>query len=167
VPLQVVRPSAEGGDSLTVTAMGVAQRQALAAPGRLFPEFRLADTAGRTWTLDDFRGKVLLVDLWARNWTPWRRDLPNLKSLYDRCHLAGFEVVGVSVEPIGGDARTFADQNGMGWPQVVGDPTLPRALGLFGECANYLVDGNGTILGRNLHGGDLVEAVRKALKKGP
>jgi peroxiredoxin len=167
VPLRVVRPDAGGGDSLTVTALDVARRQSAAAPGRLFPDFRVQDTAGRTWTPDDFRGKVLLIDVWSRSWTPWSRDLTNLKSLYDRYHLDGLEVLGVSVGPIGADAKAFADQNGMTWPQVVGDQTLPRALGLYGECANFLIDGNGTIVARNLRGGDLVAAVRRALGKSP
>ena len=42
---------------------------------------------------------------------------------------------------------------------------LPKQLGIFGDCQNFLVDKNGAIIGRNLHGADLIEAVKRALAK--
>jgi peroxiredoxin len=163
VPLTVVRPGATESDSVTVTALNVARTQSSFAPGRMFPDFRVNDSAGRAWSLDDFRGKVLLVDVWVRDWTPWKRDLPSLKSLYERYHLHGFEIVGINADPVGANAVAYAAQSGMNWPQVVGDATVPRALGLYGECANFLIDGNGMIIGRNLRGSELVAAVKQAL----
>jgi peroxiredoxin len=162
VPLQLTRPQAVGSDSISVTAMSVAQRQSLYAPGKAFPDFSLIDRSGAMRALSDYQGNVLLVDVWMRQWTPWKRDLPNLASTYSRYHAKGLNILGICMDRETGDFDAFLQQNNMPWPQVVDDLSLTKKLGLFGEASNYLIDRNGAIIGRDLHGGDLVDAIRRA-----
>jgi peroxiredoxin len=150
-----------------MTAMSVAKRKAQYAVGALFPGFHVVDARGREWTLEDFRGKVLLVDFWARDWTPWKRDLDNLRAFHDRYDINGFEVLGICLEPAPGDLASFAASQRIPWPLVGGDGTLAKQLGLFGEAANFLVDRNGVIIGRDLRGADLAAAAKRALTAPP
>lgn len=163
VPLTLVRPSSTAADSLSVTAMEVARTQSRFAPGNYFPEFNVVDSSGVVHERADFAGKVLLVDFWLRDWTPWKRDLKTLVSTYDRYRGAGLEVIGFCLERDPVDLSGFLGKSGITWPQVVGDATLPSQLGIFGEASNFLVDRNGTIIGRDLHGADLVEAIKGSL----
>lgn len=165
VPLAVVRPGASGSGSISETAMKVQQTQSRFGPGALFPEFDLVDTDGAHITPDSIAGKVTLFDFWNRDWTAWKNDLPNLSGTYARHRKQGFEIIGIPVVPGAGDLASYRKSAGMTWPQAVEGRELARQLGLFGECANILVDRNGTIIGRNLRGGDLTEAVKKALAK--
>jgi hypothetical protein len=162
-PLEMVRPTASGADSLSVTAMEVARTHAQFAEGGYFPTFNVVDRNGVVHELADYRGKVVLLDFWVRDWTPWKRDLPNQASAYARHHQAGFEILGFCLERDPVDLDAYLAANKMAWPQVTDSTALPARLGIFGEAANYLLDQNGVIIGRNLRGADLTEAVKSAL----
>lgn len=163
VPLVITRPGGRGDDSLTVTAMEVARQRARSAAGRAFPDFELVDNRGRAIRSADYRGKVVLVDFWLQGWTPWERDVPSLVRTYKEYRGQGFEIIGINLERDTQSVESFAKRQGMTWPQVVGDQALSRRLGIFGEATNYLLDRNGNIIGRNLRGADLLQAVRAAL----
>ncbi len=162
-PVTMVRPSAGSAGSVSVMAMNVAKQQSQFSPGAAFPSFRVTDASGRTWTSEDLRGKVYLVDFWARDWTPWKRDLDNLRSFYARYHTSGFEVIGVNLDANSGDLNSFAQAQRIAWPLAPLDRNLTKDLGIFGDCTNYLVDQNGVIVGRNLRGADLIAAAKRAL----
>lgn len=165
-PLSVVRPTARGADSVSVTAMEVARSRARFAPGNLFPSFTLTDSQGRAIRLQDLRGKVVLLDLWQQGWTPWRRDLAYLVSTYRRYNGYGFEIIGVALDRDVAAAQSFVAANQLPWTQVYGDTSLSRQLGIFGESANFLIDQNGMIIGQNLRSADLAHAVKQALGGG-
>jgi peroxiredoxin len=162
-PLTMVRPSATASDSLSVTAMEVARTQSRFSPGNYFPEFNVIDADGVVRERGAYQGKVLLVDFWLRDWTPWKRDLNTLVSAYNRYRSSGFDVIGFCLERDPVDLAGFLGQNGMTWPQVVNEASLSSQLGIFGEASNFLLDRNGAIIGRDLRGADLVEAVKAAL----
>ena len=165
VPVKMVRPSVAGvgGDSVSVTRMNVARQASRFAPGNPFPDFNLNDIEGRMLTPEDFRGKVLLVDFWHPSWTPWKRDIQHLASVYSRYHDSGFEILGICLDPAMEDIAGFARNNRMSWHLVAQDLSLANSVGIYGECSNFLVDRNGVIVGRDLRGGDLVSALRRTL----
>lgn len=162
-PMTIVRPTARGADSVSVTAMEVARERARFAPGNLFPDLSWTDEDGRTMRLSDLRGRVVLVDFWHPSWTPWNRDLSNLQKLHAKYRPLGFEVVGIALERDDAAARAFAARHRIAWPLVYGETELPRRLSLFGEAANFLLDANGVILARDVRGADLSQALQKIL----
>ena len=162
-PLTLVRPTARGADSVSVTAMEVARGRARFAPGNLFPVFNLTDSKGRPVNLEDLRGQVVLVDFWQQGWTPWKRDLEYLKSTYHRYQGVGFQVVGIAIDRDTAAAQAFAGASSLPWILVYGEQSLARELGIFGEATNFLLDRNGMIIGQNLRGADLAVAVQRAL----
>jgi len=63
---------------------------------RLHPEFTLADLKGRKWSLQQLRGKVVLVNFWATWCPPCRRELPDMQALYHRFGGRGLVILAIS-----------------------------------------------------------------------
>lgn len=158
-PLVIARPDATENDSLPLTIMETALVRAKSAPGITFPDATLTDIYGRSFTLSSLRGKVVLVDFFARGWRVWEQTLPQTTDIWTRYNPYGFEIVSICLErnPIGLEAL------GLPWPVVAGAPSLTKPLGIFGSSTSYLLDANGMVVARDLRGQDLAFAVRSAL----
>ena len=61
-------------------------------------DFTLADLQGKTWHLQDLRGKVVLVNFWATWCPPCRKEMPDLDALYNKFKDQGFVVLAISDE---------------------------------------------------------------------
>lgn len=158
-PLWVTRPRAGGRDSITVTSMQRARNRARTAPGRSMPAIEGTDEAGRSVSLAALRGTIVLVDFWFPQWTAWQRDLPELRRVHARYRAAGFDVVGI---PLGRNveaALSFARRERLPWTQWRVPHDLPGQLGIFGEARNFLVDGNGVIVARDLRASEVEAAL--------
>lgn len=163
-PLLVPRPRAAAEDSITMTALRVQQARARHGSGSLFPDFSLVDWNGRPHALRAFRGRVLLIDFWVDS-ARWQRDLAYHRSIYERHHGQGFDVLGLYLAPREDQGREAANRNKLPWPVAQAPRPLLKELGIFGNVSNYLLDQNGMVIGRDLYGADLEQAVRNALSR--
>ena len=164
VPLAVTRPAAKGANSISVTSMERQRRLAKLGPGQLFPDFQEKDAAGRPVKLADYRGKVVLVDCWARGWVTWERELPEQVALYRRYAPQGLAIIGINLEIQPAGLAAYAQARGLTWPVIANVPALTRKLGIFGDATNFLLDRNGMIIARDLQGAELVKAIKDALQ---
>jgi len=158
-PLLVARPGATEGDSLPLTMMEKSLTRAGSAPGVIFPNTVLTELNGNTVSLADLRGKVVLVDFFARGWKVWEENLSQTREIWNRYQDDGFVIVSICLErnPVG------LETLGLPWAVVAGAPSLTKQLGIFGESTSYLLDQNGMVIARDLSGPDLAFAVRRAL----
>ncbi len=62
------------------------------------PDFTLQGIDGKTYTLSDFKGKVVLLDFWAVWCPPCRASVPFFESLYEKYRDSGLVVIGVSLD---------------------------------------------------------------------
>lgn len=135
------------------------ERAAGAFPLRLhsgpqtLPNIAFEDNKGRRLTLADFRGKVVLLNIWATWCPPCRREMPSLDRLQAKLGGADFEVVAVSIDQ-GNDAlflvEEFFSEIGVKHLRIYLDPTgsAARELGALGLPVTILVDRGGMELGR-------------------
>lgn len=77
--------------------VGGAQFQRWASP-RALPELRFTDAAGRPMSLRDFRGRVVLLNLWATWCPPCLEEMPALDRLNGKLGGAGFVVVALALD---------------------------------------------------------------------
>ena len=115
------------------------------------PDLRFADGAGRALSLADFRGRVVLLNLWATWCAPCREEMPALDRLQARLGGSGFEVVALSVDQGGPEAvRAFYDDLGLDALGVRLDASgeAMRALGVAALPTTLLIDASGREVGR-------------------
>lgn len=108
------------------------------APGDDAPDFRLQDSAGRDVGLQDFRGKNTVVYFYPAAATPGcTKQACDFRDSLAALQGAGYEVVGISPDPVEKLAR-FAAAEGLSFP-LLSDPdhTVAEAYGAWGEKKNY------------------------------
>ena len=67
-------------------------------PGKLSPDFKAVDIDGNEYTLADFRGKYVYIDMWATWCGPCRREMPYLKALEEEFADAHIVFLGLSID---------------------------------------------------------------------
>jgi thiol-disulfide isomerase/thioredoxin len=136
------------------------------------PEAAFQDATGKERTLADWRGKVVLLNLWATWCLPCRKEMPSLDRLQKELGSDKFEVVAVSVDRKGLEAsRKFLDETQVQDLGLYVDATarMTSTLRVVGLPATLLIDAEGRELGRLLgpaewDSEDAKRLIRSALK---
>jgi len=117
------------------------------------PEVKFEDASGKPRTLAEWKGKVVLLNLWATWCLPCRKEMPALDRLQRELGSDQFEVVALSVDRAGlSGARKFLDEAKVGKLALYADATARMAstLRAAGLPATLLVDREGREIGRLL-----------------
>ena len=105
-----------------------------------------SSSSDRTGQVADYRGKWVLVNLWASWCTPCRDESPALQSFHERHRDDGFTVLGIDTEDNTADALEFIDEFGLTYPQLHdGDGARRDELGMTGVPESVLVDPEGNV----------------------
>ena len=132
------------------------------------PEISLADMEGKPAALADFKGKVVLVNLWATWCQPCLKEMPSLAALQARLGPA-LTVLAVSEDRGGTEmVKPFIEKLGLDKLKVLLDPksTATRAFAARGLPTSILIDGEGRVLGSVEGAADWdSETMRAALAK--
>lgn len=144
------------------------QKEIQAMIGKPFDNFEETDLDGKPLSPANFKGKVVLIDFWATWCKPCVEEMPNVIGVYNKYHDKGFEIIGVSLDQEKTPLVSFIKDNKMPWPQFFDeggwDNKLAKKYNIHVVPSNFLLDQNGKILGVNLMGDELDEAVAKALE---
>ena len=148
--------------------------------GKMFKDFTVNSVVGQTRSippqpkyaevkLSDYvgKGKYILLDFWSPWCGPCRREMPNIKAVYDKYHGDNFDVVSIAVwerEPVEVTIETAAKLE-MTWNQINNGGREPASIyGVEGIPHLILFGPDGTILKRGFHGAEIEEIVSSYLK---
>ncbi len=114
--------------------------------GRRAPDFALRDLGGRTVRLSDFRGRVVVIDVW-RTWCgPCRRALVDLAYAWRLLGPEGLVVLGLDAEPAPLQEKV-RDDYGVQFPLLREDPSLPPLYSeVFAFPTTFLIGRDGRIV---------------------
>lgn len=136
--------------------------------GQKYTDFGLETPQGELLKISDVhQGNVLLIDFWASWCSPCRAANPEVVEIYNTYHDQGFEILGVSldrdsaswVKAIADDQLTWSHISDLKYwnsagAQLYAVSSIPHTV---------LVDRDGIITARNLHGDKLREAIEELL----
>jgi thiol-disulfide isomerase/thioredoxin len=115
------------------------------------PDIAFADERGRSVSLKDFRGKLVLLNVWATWCGPCRKEMPTLDRLQAALGSERFQVVALSIDRGGVAAvQKFYAQIGVRHLAFLIDSTgrAGGTLGLIGLPGTLLIDPQGREIGR-------------------
>jgi thiol-disulfide isomerase/thioredoxin len=141
---------------------------------RDLPSFTFQDADGRQLTMADWRGKNVLLNIWATWCAPCREEMPALSKLQQTYGGDDFEVVTISVDQKGIPvARAFLEEIGVDLP-LYADPTTKTLSSLkgVGLPTTVLINAEGKETGRLLgpavwDSPDAFHLIETALGRGP
>ena len=123
------------------------------ATPRPLPAVAFTDGEGRPVSLAQFRGRTVLLNVWATWCAPCRKEMPTLDALQEKRGGPDFEVVALSIDNAGPAAvRKFYEEVGVRHLRIYNDATtqVTAALSVVGVPATLLIDREGREIGRAL-----------------
>ena len=111
------------------------------------PELTLTDIQGVSRSLADYRGQVVLVNLWATWCPPCKEEMPALQSFYDKYRENGFVIIAINDGDPREDVLQFVKDYRLTFPVWL-DPTYSATERTFHAPnlpASFVIDRNGTI----------------------
>lgn len=129
--------------------------------------------SGKAASVEQFKGRVIVIDFWATWCVPCLREMPGMKQLYAKYHGKGVEFIGVSLDdpPEKGGLqklREYVKKNEIGWPQYYQGNRFESAFsvswGVNSIPALFLIDADGKLYSTNARS-DLQTLIPKLLAR--
>lgn len=120
--------------------------------GQTAPNFRALGLDGFGYSLDQFEGKVIMLNFWASWCGPCRQEMPPLEKLYQQYRGLGFVVVGVNVDESLEPANKMVEKLAVTYPNLYdSDKNISRGYNVSTMPMTVIIDGRGKI--RYVHHG--------------
>ncbi|HWY13177.1 MAG TPA: TlpA disulfide reductase family protein [Bacteroidia bacterium] len=144
--------------------------------GNKAPEIEMADPSGQIIKLSSLKGKIVLIDFWASWCRPCRMENPAVVAAWAKYkdqklkNGNGFTIYSVSLDQNKEAWQQGINTDGLVWPSHVSDllgwnNAAAIKYGVGGIPTNFLIDGDGIIIGKALRGNDLEKALENLVVK--
>lgn len=136
--------------------------------GRQLPAFAVTDLAGKTHTLQQYQGRILVLHFWA-TWCGYcRGEIPELLEAHMALGAQGVSVLAISTDQDRGALTRFLQRTMLPYP-VVADfdakEPLAEQYGLRGVPVTFVIGRDGRIAARLYGSSDILGAIQDALQQ--
>ena len=139
--LLILAGALAAADQVTIRAQLQPAEHRMAAP-----TFTLTDASGKTATLSDYRGKVVLLDFWATWCGGCKQEIPSFVALSKTYGAKGLAVVGVSLDDDGWKVlKPFLAEHPIPYRIVLGDSGISKHYAIESMPDTFLIDQQGRI----------------------
>jgi peroxiredoxin len=113
-------------------------------------DFTLTDLQGKTWSLRELKGKVVLVNFWATWCPPCRKEMPDLNALYQRFKDQGFVILAISDEDAD-KVKPFIAERNISYPVML-DPgrKINELFQVEGIPKSFVYDREGKLVAQSI-----------------
>lgn len=139
-----------------------AENDRLLTAGKVFPDFQVFDTLGKTYTLADFKGKYLFVEFSA-SWCGWcKKEIPHIRKAYEQLKDRNIVFITMMMDTEREQWIRDMKREEIGWlclTDLKGMKKSPLvdAYNLRGLPDSFVVDPEGYIIRRDLRGGEVLD----------
>lgn len=110
------------------------------------PELTLEDLSGKSVSLKDHLGSIVLVNLWATWCPPCREEMPTLQSFYEKYKADGFVLIAINQEETSDVVEPFVKEFGLTFPVWLDiDYQAQREFNTMNLPSSYVIDRNGRV----------------------
>jgi thiol-disulfide isomerase/thioredoxin len=141
--------------------------------GKLAPEFSAPTPEGKTVSLKESMGKITIIDFWASWCGPCRQANPDLVKLYAEYHDKGLNIISVSLDKPGEEAKwkEAIAKDGLTWTQVSNlkewkDP-IAKLYSVEAIPSSFIINAQGIVLAKDLKGSELEGRIAQLLTPPP
>lgn len=160
------RAEANPGSSYAQVSQALASM--LSKPGiGSVPELSGTTLDGQEISVEDYRGKVVLLDFWATWCAPCIEELPSLKATYEKYHGKGFEIISISLDRSVEPLNKLISEETLSWVHLYDadqDVSLADRFGITSIPSMFLLNQNGKIVALDPRGAQLETEVAKLLE---
>lgn len=121
------------------------------------PDFTLPAVGGKTLSLSQYKGQVVMINFWATWCGPCRQEMPLLDAMYKKYKGMGFTLIGVNVEPDSKGAEKFLAGLPVSFPVAFdAESKVSKLYNVQGMPSTVIVDrkGNARVLHKGYRPGD-------------
>lgn len=139
-------------------------------PGVTFTDLTLPDTGGTEHSLSEYvgKGRYVLIDFWASWCGPCRREMPNVKVLYEEFHEKGLDIVGLSLDNDKAAWTAAIEKLGLPWTHLSDlkgwESLSATTYGVNSIPATLLIGPDGKVIANELNAEEVGEKLRELLK---
>jgi peroxiredoxin len=111
------------------------------------PELTLSDIQGNSRSLADYRGQVILVNLWATWCPPCKEEMPTLQAFYNKYRQNGFMIIAINDGDPSPDVLQFVEEYKLSFPVWL-DPTYiatEQAFKTLNLPSSFVIDREGIV----------------------
>jgi peroxiredoxin len=134
------------GSSARLYRSGLSDGLQPANERRAAPDFALQDSSGKTISLKDLSGKVVLLNFWATWCGGCKQEIPWYMEFAGKYQKAGLVVIGASMDDDGWKSvKPFIEEKKLNYPIVIADQSLADKYRLDNMPLSVLIDARGRI----------------------
>lgn len=134
--------------AVTMAAVVLESASLYAAPrsGQTAPDFTVSTTSGQQVSLENYRGRVLILDFFATWCQPCRESIPHLLEMDKKYGQQGLYVLGMSADEDGGRAvKAFADTYHITYPVALAGAATLADFGVRSVPVMFVIDKKGRV----------------------
>jgi len=116
--------------------------------GTSAPDFTFPGLDGKMVSLSDYKGKVVLVNIWATWCPPCVDEMPSMEKLYQKFKRKNFEILAVSIDEPGLKAvAPFMKKSSLTFPALIdSEGTIKTVYGITGIPESFIIDKQGILI---------------------